>query len=87
MENDWILSSNTKIFYKEGHIFIVSDSNQLKLSEISEIHLVRQKVKNYIDYCETVESHRRYMAFLDILDRERYKFLQDKEFACIKSLL
>ena len=87
MKNDWILSSMTKIFYKDGHIFIASHSNHLKLSEISEIHLVRQKVKNYIDNCESEESHRRYVALLDILDTERYKFLQDKEFVCIRSLL
>jgi hypothetical protein len=87
MENDWFLSSTTKIFYKNGHIFIVSESNHLKLSEISEIHLVRQKVKNYIDSCESEESHRRCVALLDILDTERYKFLKDKEFTCIRSLL
>lgn len=86
-ENDWISSSNIQIKYNQGFIYIIFDSKESKLSNISEIYLVQQKLKCYLEECEEEQMHRKFVCLLDLLDSARTSFIKDQESRCIRSLL
>ena len=87
MSVNLISSSNIKIKYDQGFVYIFSDSIKEKLSNISEIYLVQQKLKCYIEECQDEQTHRKCVFLLDLLNSARNSFLRDQESICIKNLL
>lgn len=82
------IASLVKINYENGFVLLFSSDFKItKLSEISEIHLVREKLICYIEESQDEQTHRKFVCLLDMLNSARNSFVKDQESICLKSLL